>query len=124
MSDLTAPSGHLTTHVLDTMSGTPAAGMRITLRRVSSTQVMPVVETQTNADGRCDGPLLEGENFSVGQYELMFHAGEYFRTKGVPLGEPAFLDLVPIRFGISDPDAHIHVPLLISPYAYSTYRGS
>jgi len=124
MNDDTEPSGRLTTHVLDTMSGKPAAGVCITLRRLEGGQGEVILETTTNADGRCDAALLEGDNFAPGQYELVFQAGDYFRKAGVSLDEPAFLDEVPVRFGISDRDAHIHVPLLISPYAYSTYRGS
>ncbi len=122
MSDDTQ-DGWLSTHVLDTMSGLPAQGVRIILYR-TDTQSPILVETTTNADGRCDAPLLEGEDFAVGSYELLFHAGDYFRTQGITQSEPAFLDIVPIRFGISDPASHYHVPLLISPYAYSTYRGS
>ncbi len=124
MNNDTVPSGRLTTHVLDTMSGKPAAGVRITLRRLEGDQGDLILETITNADGRCDAALLEGDNFMTGQYELIFQAGDYFRKAGVSLDEPAFLDEVPVRFGISDPASHIHVPLLISPYAYSTYRGS
>ncbi len=117
-------SGRLTTHVLDTTSGRPAAGVRIELRRTDRQDDSVIIETITNADGRCDAALLEGPAFARGSYELIFHAGDYLRAQGHSLPEPAFLDVVPIRFGISDPDGHIHVPLLISPYAYSTYRGS
>ena len=115
-------SGRLTTHVLDTMSGTPASGVRITLRRIGGGE--PIVETATNADGRCDAPLLDGAAMAAGIYELEFHVGEYFKARGAALSDPAFLDVVPIRFGLSDASAHYHVPLLISPYGYSTYRGS
>ena len=117
-------TGRLTTHVLDTMSGRPAAGVKITLRKVGSDESTVLAETITNGDGRCDGPLLSGDAFTTGEYELLFHAGDYFRGLGVALAEPAFLDKVPIRFGIAEAGAHYHVPLLISPYAYSTYRGS
>ena len=115
--------GQLTTHVLDTASGRPAAGMKIQLFRVAGESVSLGVEI-TNADGRCDGPLLQGPAFEAGEYELLFHAGDYFAAQGVQLSEPKFLDRVVIRFGISDPEQHYHVPLLLSPFAYSTYRGS
>jgi 5-hydroxyisourate hydrolase len=114
--------GRLTTHVLDTASGRPAAGLRIELYRLGDDA--PLKAIHTNADGRADAPLLEGEAFAAGQYELRFHAGEYLRAHGAALPEPAFLDVIPIRFGIADPAAHYHVPLLLSPYGYSTYRGS
>lgn len=118
-----AKGGRLTTHVLDTASGKPAAGMKIALYRISGDSRDKVKEVVTNADGRCDGPLLEGADFEAGQYELVFSAGDYLRAGGVALPEPAFLDQVPIRFGMAE-EAHYHVPLLISPYGYSTYRGS
>jgi 5-hydroxyisourate hydrolase len=124
MNDATVTGGYLSTHVLDTVTGQPAAGVHITLRRTGAADDNIISETITNADGRCDAPLLAGDDFTVGEYELVFHAGDYFRNRGITLDEPAFLDLVPIRFGISDPSSHYHVPLLISPYAYSTYRGS
>ena len=118
--------GRLTTHVLDTSSGQPAGGLKVELFVVSDTGPVatPIVSANTNADGRVDGPLLEGGSFSNGTYELRFHVAEYFRSQGVTLPDPPFLDIVPIRFGISDTSAHYHVPLLISPYGYSTYRGS
>ena len=112
--------GRLTTHVLDTMHGRPAAGVAV--RLVSDGMV--VTETVTNADGRCDQPLLSGETMRAGAYRLEFGVGDYFRGLGVVLADPAFLDTVAIEFGIADADAHYHVPLLVSPYAYSTYRGS
>ena len=115
--------GRLTTHVLDTSLGRPAAGVRVELERIDGDRIK-VADTLTNADGRVDRPLLEGEALVAGVYELRFHAGEYFRGRGLLLPNPAFLDLVVIRFGITAPDEHYHVPLLISPYAYSTYRGS
>ena len=111
----------LTTHVLDTASGRPAAGMRIVLRRDSEEK--PVLEAVTNKDGRLDTPLMDGSSFATGQYELSFHVGDYFRALGEKLADPAFLDVVPVRFVISE-NADYHVPLLISPYGYSTYRGS
>ena len=116
--------GRLTTHVLDTASGRPAKGMTVTLFMREGTAFNPVKTVTTNADGRCDAPLLAGEEMVAGVYELVFHAGDYLRECGVALPDPAFLDVVPIRFGIADPDVHYHVPLLISPYGYSTYRGS
>ena len=111
----------LTTHVLDTAHGRPAAGLRIVLTRLSDGIVL--ADILTNADGRADGPLLEGSDAVGGRYELLFYAGDYFRAIGVPLPEPAFVDVVPIRFGIAE-DAHYHVPLLVTPFAFSTYRGS
>ena len=111
----------LTTHVLDTASGKPAAGLRVVLRRAGAPAVLS--EAATNADGRLDKPLLDGEAFTPGVYEITFHAGDYFRAQGVTLAEPAFLDLVPVRFALTEA-RDTHVPLLISPYGYSTYRGS
>lgn len=115
--------GRLTTHVLDTATGRPAAGLTITLYRISGNGQEALKTVTTNADGRCDAPLLEGEAFQPGRYELVFAAGAYLRASGVALPDPAFLDEVPIRFGMSE-ERHYHVPLLISPYGYSTYRGS
>ncbi|MBN9416930.1 hydroxyisourate hydrolase [bacterium SCN 62-11] len=113
--------GKLTTHVLDTAHGCPAAGLAI---RLFDSSHKLLVETVTNSDGRVDGPLLEGEAFKRGRYTLEFEAGAYFRARGVQLAEVPFLDMVPLAFGIEDAGAHYHVPLLVSPYAYSTYRGS
>ena len=115
--------GRLTTHVLDTASGLPAAGLKIELLLLDG-GVVHLKTVITNADGRADGPILEGAAFMRGHYELRFHAGDYLRGRGVALPEPAFLDVIPIRFGIADPALHFHVPLLLSPYGYSTYRGS
>lgn len=117
-------AGKLTTHVLDTASGRPAAGLRIVLYRHGDDAVEFLKEVITNADGRVDGPVLEGAALKPGTYELEFHAGAYLRMAGASLPEVPFLDVIPIRFGISDVKAHYHVPLLISPYGYSTYRGS
>lgn len=114
--------GRLTTHVLDTAQGRPAAGLRIELTRLAPTR-SPVLTTITNVDGRVAAPLLEGAGFSVGVYELLFHVGAYFDAQGLDLPTPKFLDIVPVQFGISE-DAHYHVPLLIAPHGYSTYRGS
>lgn len=110
----------LTTHVLDTMHGRPARGMG--LRLMQGEQL--IVNAATNADGRVDSPLLSGEELKPGRYRLEFEVGEYFRELGVDLPEPAFLETVTIDFGVADPASHYHVPLLVSPYAYSTYRGS
>ena len=118
-----AEGGRLTTHVLDTASGKPAAGLKIVLYRVSGNSHRLLKTVETNADGRCHAPLLEGADFKLGQYELIFFAGDYLRAAGVALPDPAFLDQVPIRFGMAE-NTHYHVPLLISPYGYSTYRGS
>jgi 5-hydroxyisourate hydrolase len=115
--------GRLTTHVLDTASGKPAAGLSISLYRFDGERRSHLKTVKTNGDGRCDAPLLEGASFGAGEYELVFAAGDYLRAIGVELPSPAFLDIVPIRFGIAE-HAHYHVPLLLSPYGYSTYRGS
>ena len=116
--------GRLTTHVLDTASGKPAAGLNVTLYRLNGDTRTRVKQVTTNADGRCDAPILDADAMAIGVYELEFAAGDYLRATGAPLTEPAFLDVVPIRFGISDTAAHYHVPLLLSPYGYGTYRGS
>jgi 5-hydroxyisourate hydrolase len=116
--------GRLTTHVLDTATGKPAAGLRVELFRRGLDGTPLIVEAVTNADGRCDAPLLEGATFRAGVYELHFHAGDYFDAIGTELPSPKFLDVVPLRFGIADEDAHYHVPLLLSPFGFSTYRGS
>ena len=116
--------GRLTTHILDTANGMPAAGVRIELLSVRGDSLTTLSSASTNDDGRCDGPVLEGADFVAGVYELRFHVGDYFRARNDNIPSPAFLDVVPIRFGISSPDEHYHVPLLISPYGYSTYRGS
>ncbi len=117
-------AGRLTTHVLDTMAGRPGSDLTIELFRVESGKPVLIKAVQTNADGRCDAPLLAGAEMVPGTYELVFHVGSYFRRLGVVLPDPAFLDSVPVRFGIADSAQHYHVPLLISPYSYSTYRGS
>ncbi len=115
--------GRLTTHVLDTAQGKPGAGISIELFHLGASRER-LASTITNADGRCERPLLEGPAFTAGVYELVFHARDYFARQGLVLPKPNFLDEVVIRFGIADDEAHYHVPLLISPYAYSTYRGS
>ena len=116
--------GYLTTHVLDTAHGAPGAGMRVDVYRLDSDGRHHLKTLTTNDDGRADGPVLEGGEFIAGRYELVFHAGDYYRGRGVQLPEPAFLDDVIVRFGIASPDEHYHVPLLLSPYSFSTYRGS
>ena len=116
--------GKLTTHVLDTAHGRPGAGLVLDLHRIVDGARQPLGRRVTNADGRCDAPLLEGDAFVPGIYELDFHAGDYFVALGMALPQPRFLDVVTLRFGIADAAAHYHVPLLVSPYAYSTYRGS
>jgi 5-hydroxyisourate hydrolase len=115
----------LSTHVLDTMHGAPAAGMAVTLYRLDATgQATPLRQLTLNADGRADGPLLAGADVQAGRYRLVFAVADYFRARGVALPEPPFLEDVPLDFGIADVNAHYHVPLLASPWAYSTYRGS
>lgn len=117
-------SGRLTTHVLDTTHGRPGAGIAVTLYRIDGERREQLTRTRTNADGRCDAPLLAGADLTPGVYELVFEAGDYFRACGLRMAEPSFLDVVPIRFGVANADQHYHVPLLVSPYSYSTYRGS
>jgi 5-hydroxyisourate hydrolase len=123
-ADMAQDGGRLTTHVLDTMHGRPGAGLEIELFRLEGERRQRLKAVRTNDDGRCDAPLLDGRELSPGVYELVFHVAPYFRAQGVRLPEPAFLDAVPIRFGVAEPDRHYHVPLLIAPWAYSTYRGS
>ncbi|MEO1541864.1 MAG: hydroxyisourate hydrolase [Pseudomonadota bacterium] len=113
--------GRLTTHVLDTAMGRPASGLSLTLYRLPEREELATAVT--NADGRCDAPLLEGDAFQTGFYEIVFEAGDYLRARATDLPDPLFLDSVPIRFGIAE-DGHYHVPLLLSPFGYSTYRGS
>lgn len=124
MSNTGHQGGRLTTHVLDTTHGRPGAGIALTLYRVENEQRSWVLDARTNADGRCDVPLLQGDTMKPGCYELVFKVGAYFRAAGMASAEPAFLDVVPIRFGVSSADQHYHVPLLVSPFGYSTYRGS
>jgi 5-hydroxyisourate hydrolase len=117
--------GHLSTHVLDTMNGCPAAGMAVTLQRLNGAQVETIKTLTLNGDGRNDGgPLLDAASMAAGRYRLVFAVAAYFRARGVALPEPPFLDEVSLDFGIADAGGHYHVPLLVSPWAYSTYRGS
>jgi len=116
--------GFLTTHILDTANGCPAANVQIELYKVENGKIEHIVNLMTNEDGRCDGKILEGDSFALGIYELHFHVGDYFRAKGLDLSAPNFLELVPIRFSVSKVDEHYHVPLLVSPFSYTTYRGS
>ena len=116
--------GFLTTHVLDTMNGCPAAGMHVALYRLDGETPHLLRELALDADGRAGGPLLEGDAFQVGRYRLAFEVGGYFRARVAALPEPVFLDRVPLDFGIADASSHYHVPLLASPWSYSTYRGS
>ena len=117
--------GQLTTHVLDTVHGAPAAGMEVSLWQLGEAgAALCLRRLQLNADGRADGPLLRGAQLAAGRYRLCFSVAAYFRARAVVLPEPPFLDVVPIDFGIADVNAHYHVPLLVSPWAYSTYRGS
>jgi 5-hydroxyisourate hydrolase len=120
--------GALTTHVLDTSSGRPGAGMHLDLyflgQNRTEGQARKLISAITNSDGRCDAPLLKGDDFRNGHYDLVFQAGEYFLQQDAELTDPPFLDEVVIRFAVADAEQHYHVPLLISPYGYSTYRGS
>ena len=116
--------GKLTTHILDTANGMPGAQVTVVLFRLDGEQRQQILSTQTNSDGRCDRPLLEGDALLVGRYELVFSVGDYFRKFGQALPEPLFVDEVVLRFGVADATVHYHVPLLVSPWSYSTYRGS
>jgi hydroxyisourate hydrolase len=115
----------VTTHILDVSIGRPAQGVRVELYDLGGGSGRTLVaDVTTNADGRTDKPLIRADAARAGQFELVFHVGDYFRSQGVQLPNPPFLDIVPIRFGVADPQAHYHVPLLVSPWSYSTYRGS
>ena len=120
-----AVKGRLSTHVLDTHGGRPAEGIAIELRELSSLGVPRLISrTITNSDGRTDMPLIGGRPVPIGTYELTFSVGSYFAARGVPMSEPPFLNVIPLRFSVSDPEAHLHVPLLVTPWSYGTYRGS
>ncbi|MBN9063884.1 MAG: hydroxyisourate hydrolase [Rhizobiales bacterium 65-9] len=117
--------GRLTTHVLDTAAGGPAANLWIELFRIGPSGERELIKgVRTNADGRADEPLLAGDEFREGAYELAFHVADHFRAAGAALSHPPFLDVIPVRFHIADASGHYHVPLLVSPWSYSTYRGS
>lgn len=116
--------GYLTTHILDTARGLPASGVKIELYRVSGNSHHKIAEAVTNADGRTDSPILPAGKMTAGHYELIFFTGDYLEQTGQATGAVKFLDQIPIRFGVEDEAAHYHVPLLLSPYGYSTYRGS
>ena len=117
--------GRLSTHVLDTHSGKPAAGIVVELTELSDLGAPRVVaRTVTNSDGRTNQPLIGGRPVPIGRYELMFSVGDYFAGRGAPMSDPPFLDKIPLRFSVSDPEGHLHVPLLVTPWSYATYRGS
>jgi 5-hydroxyisourate hydrolase len=116
--------GKLSTHVLDTAHGRPGAGVQVELYAVDGGQRTLLKQDATNNDGRCNTPLLEGESLRAGQYELVFAAGDYFAAQGVALPSPRFIDRVTIAFGVADPSQNYHVPLVVTPWSYSTYRGS
>jgi 5-hydroxyisourate hydrolase len=118
------PMGHLSTHVLDTANGGPAAGMKVTLLRLDGAAPETIKSFALNDDGRADGPLLDARSMAVGRYRLSFEVAAYFRGRGAVLADPPFLDVVPLDFAIADAAGHYHVPLLVSPWSYSTYRGS
>ena len=116
--------GKLSTHVLDTLHGKPAAGVAIELLRIDVNERTLLRHITTNQDGRGDGPLLEGDSLEAGVYELVFHAGDYFAGLGVKMPDPRCVDQVAVRFGVASPQENYHVPLLVTPWAWSTYRGS
>lgn len=120
MSTANQNAGYLTTHVLDTANGTPAADLTIQLFKLDGSSRTLLKKIQTNSDGRADAPMLKGEEFEIGTYELIFNVGDYY-NRDEPI---SFLSEVPVRFGITEADEHYHVPLLVSPFGYSTYRGS
>ena len=123
--DRLAVHGRLSTHVLDTHSGKPAAGIAVELIELGGLGTSRLVtRALTNADGRTDQPLIGGRPVPAGTYELLFSVGDYFARRGVPLSDPPFLDRIPLRFSVSEPEGHLHVPLLVTPWSYATYRGS
>ncbi len=123
-AEIAGINGRLSTHVLDTQAGKPAAGIRVELFEIGASATSLLLEAVTNADGRTDEPLIWGAPLRVGRYELRFHVGDYFAKRNANLPQPAFLNVVPIRFAIAEPEGHYHVPLLVTPWSYSTYRGS
>jgi 5-hydroxyisourate hydrolase len=120
---MSASMGQLTTHVLDISAGLPAAGVRVELFELTSPSGKLLISTRTGADGRCPAPLLAGDEFRAGRYALTFHVAEYFRARGAALPDPAFIEEAVIRIGIAHAEQHYHVPLLVSPWSYSVYRG-
>jgi 2-oxo-4-hydroxy-4-carboxy-5-ureidoimidazoline decarboxylase len=116
-------NGHLSTHVLDTHAGRPASGVAIELFEIAATQRL-MLRTATNVDGRTDAPLIAGKPIPIGHYELRFHIGEYFARQRTPTADPPFLGVIPLRFAVAEPEGRYHVPLLVTPWSYSTYRGS
>ncbi|CAK2017567.1 5-hydroxyisourate hydrolase [Vibrio crassostreae] len=116
--------GRLTTHVLDTTHGLPGTEIKVELYKVNEGSTEKLATVITNSDGRTDAPILAGNDFRPGKYQLVFYVADYYKSKGVELDGVPFLDDVVIRFGLDDPEAHYHVPLLVSPYSFSTYRGS
>ncbi|WP_311971057.1 hydroxyisourate hydrolase [Pseudomonas baltica] len=116
--------GKITTHVLDAAHGCPGSQIAVELYRVEGQALILLNSVVTNSDGRCDQPVLQGEAYRSGVYQLQFAVGDYYRARGTVLPDPAFLDVVVLRFGIDEAQDHYHVPLLVSPYSYSTYRGS
>ena len=117
-------NGRLSTHVLDTHAGRPAVGIAIELYEFAGERAHRIATATTNADGRTDAPLIGGRPLPIGRYELRFAVGDHFRSRGIEQGDPPFLDIVPLRFSIAEPEGHYHVPLLCTPWSYSTYRGS
>ncbi len=117
-------TGRLSTHVLDVSNGRPAPGLRVVLKEIGASATSILKETVTNSDGRTDEPLLAGAPLRIGRYQLDFHVGPYFATRNYPVSDPPYLDVIPICFAIAEPEGHYHVPLLASPWSYSTYRGS
>ena len=117
-------NGRLSTHVLDTHAGRPAVGIAIELYEFAGRQAHLIATAVTNADGRTDAPLIGGRPLPIGRYELQFAVGDHFRSRGIAQSDPPFLDIVPLRFSIAEPEGHYHVPLLCTPWSYSTYRGS
>ncbi len=117
-------NGRLSTHVLDTHAGRPAVGIAVELCELAGDRAHRIATATTNADGRTDAPLIGGRPLPIGRYELRFAVGDHFRSRGIEQGDPPFLDIVPLRFSIAEPEGHYHVPLLCTPWSYSTYRGS